>query len=247
MVASTEEHIVIRRVSVVSAVLITLGLATEEAQARDEWQFEIIPHLWAAGTDADVTMGSQTASVKREFADVDLAGSVLGVAQRDGLIVWTQLDYLRLNTDELKYVRTDGELESDAFLATMAVGHQFGDADGRTFDVLLGVRHFALESKLTLQDVGQFEREADLNDLLIIVRPSWPFADGWRFDTTMSIGAGDSELTWELQPQFEYLLADGVTFRVGYRHVFYEIKSNAYKWEGAFRGLIVGFGAMFGG
>jgi hypothetical protein len=230
------------------AVFLSTLLLASQARAQDDWSYEITPYLWAAGTDADVTLDAQTVRVKREFVAVDLAGSVLGVGQRDRFVIWTQLDFLRLDTDELERAPAGGRLESDAFLATLGFGYQFGQRGGRTVDVLLGARHISLDSKFTLNGVGRFKRDEVFTDPLIIVRPSWPLGERWRFNPTVSLGGGDSQLTWELQPQFQWLIVDRFALRLGYRRVFYRIESDGgrNKWDGAFQGVIIGIGGMFG-
>jgi hypothetical protein len=236
----------ISSVKAAATILSTLGLLASEAQAQDDWKLEFTPYLWAGGTDADVTLDSQTARVKREFVDVDLAGSVLGVAQRNRFVIWTQLDYLSLDTDELERAPAGGRLESEAFLATLGFGRQFGQPGERTVDVLLGARYLALDSTLTLNGLGRFRGDKDFTDAVVIVRPSWQFAERWRFNPTMSLGGGDSELTWELQPQIQYWITDDFAMRFGYRRVFYEIESHdrRNRWDGAFQGLIIGIGGI---
>jgi hypothetical protein len=246
---TAEERIMSGGLSAAAAILATLGLLALEAHAQDDWKGEFTPYVWAAGTDADVTVDSQTARVKREFNEVDLAGSVLGVAQLNSFVIWTQLDFLRLDTDELDRTPTGGTLETDAFLATVGFGRQFALSGGRTIDVLLGARHLALDSKLTLNGPGRFRRDRTVTDPVIIVRPSWQFAERWRFNPTFSVGGGgDSELTLELQPQIQYWIMDRFALRFGYRRVFYEIESDdkRNKWDGAFQGLIIGIGGFFG-
>jgi hypothetical protein len=245
-----QEHIMSGRLNAVAAVLSILGWLAAPAHARDDWQGELTPYLWAAGTDTDVTVDSQTARVKREFREVALAGSVLGVAQRNTFVIWTQLDFLRLDTDELERPPAGGTLETDASFVTVGFGHQFGEPSGITVDVLFGARHVALDSKLTLNAVGRVERDRDFTDPVLIVRPSWPFAERWRFNPTVSIGGGaDSDLTWELQPQIQYWIIENFALRFGYRYVFYKIESADKRnaWDGAFQGLILGVGGFFGG
>jgi hypothetical protein len=50
------------------------------------------------------------------------------------------------------------------------------------------------------------DRSADNNvfEDILAVRPGLALSRNWFFSPAMSIGAGDSHLTWQLSPQFVY-------------------------------------------
>jgi len=54
--------------------------------------------------------------------------------------------------------------------------------------------------------MGVGDRGADNNvyDGFLAVRPDLALSRNWVFSPAMSIGAGDSDLTWQLSPQFVY-------------------------------------------
>jgi hypothetical protein len=245
-VATSWEYIVS---SSTTARLLALALLVPVAhvQAQDDWNLELSPYLWAVSTDADVTVDAQTARVKRDFEDVDLGGSVLSAAHIARVALWMQLDFLTLDTDELERSPVPGRLETDVFLATLGVGYQFSGPRGSTFDVLLGVRRLGLDSKLTLNGVGRFAQDDDFTDAVVIVRPSWSLGERWRFNPTLSFGGGDSKVTWELQPQLQYLITDSIALRFGYRRIYYKIDSHERvdEWDGALQGMIFGIGGLF--
>jgi outer membrane protein OmpA-like peptidoglycan-associated protein len=65
----------------------------------------------------------------------------------------------------------------------------------------------------------------------------------------MSIGGGvDADLIWELQPQLQFQINDNLGLRFGYRNLYYDLESDngANKFDGSYRGLIVGLGGTFG-
>lgn len=247
-----------RRASAVAALLASGITVPSHAQERD-WKFEITPYVWAAGIDADVTVGSRTAAggrtvtIDKSFSDVldaiDIAGSFLTVAQFGHVVIWGQADYLNLSTDELDDAPARGELDTDVFMGTLAVGYQFGGwKEGQSFDVLLGARYLSLENELQLDGIGTFKGDRDVTDPVLILRPSLRLSDRWRFNPTMSFGTGgDSEKTYELQPQFQFQINDNLAMRFGYRRLYYEIENDVGNaWDGAFQGLIIGIGGTFG-
>lgn len=228
-------------------LMLALLVRAEQLHAQGDWNLELAPYLWTVGTDADVTLDSQTARIKREFDNVDLGGSILGAGRIDRFVIWSLLDFLALDTDELDRVPSRGRLQTDLSLATLGFGYQFGGRGGNSLDVLLGVRRLSLDSKLMLNGVGRFTQDEDFTDAVVIVRPGWSLAERWLFDPTIALGGGDSELTWELQPQFQYRLTDSIAIRFGYRYVYYRLDSDdrVSHWDGAIDGLIFGIGGLF--
>jgi len=242
--------------TIATAVAVTLAIAAApSAQAQDEnWSFEFAPYLWGAGLDTDITIGDRTASVERDFSDIvealDIGGGIMAGARVGHFVAVTQIDYLALDTDELDDVPTRGRLETDVLMAMLAFGYRFDRGrPGAHTDLLFGARSLSLDNKLTLDGLGSVERDKDFVDPIVMLRPSFPLGRRWRFNPTISFGAGgDSEKTWELQPQFQFQISDNVGLRIGYRRLYYEIDSEngQNKFDGAFQGLIIGIGGTFG-
>jgi outer membrane protein OmpA-like peptidoglycan-associated protein len=241
-----------------AAIAVTVVIATTApcAQAQDEnWGFEVAPYLWGAGIDADVSVGNQTVTVERDFGDIvdalDIGGGLMAGGLFNRFVVVTQIDYLSLDSDELDDAPARGRVEAESLMAVLAMGYRFGgERPGKHFDVLLGARNLSLDTTLTLDGLGKFERDRDYVDPILMLRPSFPLGQRWRFNPTMSFGTGgDSEKTWEVQPQFQFQISDNVAARFGYRRLHYEIESeNGVKsFDGAFEGLIIGIGGTFGG
>ena len=230
-----------------------LGIAAVAAQAQVDpskqapvalenqgggWQLELTPYAWLAGIEGDVTVGGQETEFDKGFSDivdaVDIGGSLLAIAQYDRYLVWGQVDYFATDTDNLDVEDRPegGSLETKMLLGEVAVGYQVdGWMDGQTFDFLVGVRTLHLENDLTVTGVGEGSSENDLVDPILVMRPSiqvFPSKiDGLRFNPTLAIGGGgDSDLVYELQPQFQYQISDTVAARVGYRTVGYRFKGD---------------------
>ena len=111
----------IRTVAAAIAVSSVLGSSAAIAQ-ENAWGFEVTPYLWASGIDADVAVRGREGEVDLKFDDlidaVDIAGALLGVAYYNRFVVWTQLDYMSLDSNELDSDEQParGRLESDVFM-----------------------------------------------------------------------------------------------------------------------------------
>jgi opacity protein-like surface antigen len=243
---------IMARTGTALATLIAIGAPTLSAQAADDsWKFEITPYIWTSGVDGDVTVQGHTANIDVSFSDMmdvtDASFSFLGVAQYQRLVFWAQVDYLSQDTDELDDPPPNARVELDSTITTLAVGYQFdGWAKGQTYDVLVGWRQFALDKKLTVTGVGTLEKDTDINDIVLVVRPSIQLSDRWRFNPTLSYGSGDSESSYELQPQFQYQFSQNWAARLGYRILSYDIEYDANnKVDVSFSGFILGLGGTF--
>jgi hypothetical protein len=237
-----------------TATVALLALPALAAGAVGGLSGEVVPYLWAAGIDGDVSVRGQEVDVDVGFGDlvdkVDIGGSALGVLRYDRWVLWGQVDYFSLSSDELGGRRgrqVDSELETNSLIWTLAVGYQFaGRRPGQTVDVLIGARQLSLENELTLAGLGTFKRDKDFIDAILVVRPNLPLSDRVVFNLILSVGSGASDLTWELWPQLEFRLAAPWVAQLGYRRLQYDIDGgNGNSFDAAFHGLTLGLGARF--
>ena len=234
--------------AVATAISVSASLPLQAAES-DTWKFELTPYFWGAGIDADVEVANRPAEIDASFSDIadnlDMTAAVLATAQYNAWVTWLQVDYLDLSSD---LSRVSGNLESKLTMATLGFGYQFqGWKKGQTFDVLLGVRNLKLDNELTLDTLGGFSGDRDVTDAVIILRPSLQLSERWRFNPTLSYGSGDSESTYELQPQFQFQAWENAALRLGYRKLGYDIESSrGNTFDGAFEGPFIGIGIMLG-
>lgn len=251
-----------RIVGIVVAVLMMAACGIHAAEPQG-WKFEVTPYAWLAGLEGDVTVNGQTADFEKKFSDlfeaVDGAVSLLGVAQYGRYLVWGQVDYFSMSTDALDVEDQPqgGSLDSEMLLGELAVGYQIdGWSEGQTFDLLVGVRSLSIKNDLTVYGAGTVssdDRDKESRvDAILVVRPSMPVfpskIEGLRFNPTIAIGGGDSDLVYELQPQFQYQITENIAARLGYRTVGYKLKGNKNEDNEVninLAGLIAGIGFTF--
>ena len=85
---------------------------------------------------------------------------------------------------------------------------------------------------------------------MVYVLPSLPLfpskIEGLRFNPVLGIGAGDSDLAYELWPQVQYQMTDSIAARLGYRRVGYKFEDdNDNELNIAMAGLTLGVGVTF--
>lgn len=243
----------------VAAVLVMAASAGYAAEPQG-LKVELTPYVWFAGIEGDVTVNGQTADFDKSASDLfdalDVGGSLLGIVQYNRFLVWGQVDYFSLSTDELDVQDrpAGGSLDSKMTLGEVAVGYQVdGWMEGQTFDLLVGARFLHMDNELEVYGAGTRSKTNDLADPIFVVRPSiliFPSKiQGLRFNPTLAIGGGgDSDLVYEMQPQIQYDFNDRISARFGYRRVGYKFKGDNNEdneLNVALAGLILGVGVKF--
>jgi len=203
--------------------------------------------VWAAGIDADVTVHGKEFEINQKFSDliehVDAAASLLMVAEKNKWQVYAQGDYVSLNADGNKGP-VHGEIDANTAILTGGFGYEFdGFNDKSKMAVLLGARYTHMDNEVTLNHLSSGKQNNDILDGLVILRGRYNFTDKFRFSPTLNIGAGDSDLTYELQPEFQYDITDTMSARFGYRRVHYKEEFNdTSEFDGEMSGFILGLG-----
>lgn len=218
------------------------------AAEDDTWKLEFAPYIWGAGVDADVKVRGRSASINRSFSDIaknlDMAGAFVARGQYNNWVTRAQVDYLDLSSN---LDRPSGSLDSKVTMSTLAFGYQFKPTTRMTIDALLGARYLSLDNKLQLDAVGTLKGNRNYTDPIVMLQPRFQLSKQWAFDLELAYGAGgDTDYTYEVQPQLEYQPWSHVALRAGYRLLHYKIKSGQDEFDGAFEGPFIGVGIVFG-
>ena len=204
-----------------------------------------------AAIDGDIKLKRQDFEVSADFKDIfdqtKYGGSVTLEANRNRWVNFLQLDYLALENDDVK-TRHSGEdihLEADSLLATFATGYRFTINQRNTLDLMAGVRYAGMDIDLDLDAAGNLSSDQEIYDAILMVRPRVVLAENWHLMLSFSVGAGDSDLTWELFPEIIYDTGGNLDFRIGYRDLNYENKKGNDEIDFSMRGMLLGVGFTF--
>jgi outer membrane receptor protein involved in Fe transport len=242
------------RMATVWMVLVVFGLSAGTARAAEGgWSFEVLPYLWAVGIDADVKVGGTKVDVSADASDLirylDFGASLLAKVQKDRWANRLQVDYFELSDDK-DVDKIDGakvEVDSDSLFLTVATGIQLDNLpEWVSLELLGGLRYAHMKNKLKISGLGSNENNQDIFDGVFVLWPSFRFSKHWGFNLPLSVGAGDSDLTFDLQPQFQFNFTDTWKAILGYRYLYYDTEgSRGNSFKGAFQGFMLGFGAAF--
>jgi hypothetical protein len=250
---------------VVALCLALTALAPSASADEGSVQVELAPYAWLAGIDGDVSAGGRSASFDDSFSDlihdVDAGAMIMGSLRYKRLVIFGQFDYIELSSDadltaDLRPdplpigIELDGDV--DTTIATVGIGWHFDLFRKHELDLLLGARRLSLDMKLKGPDQSVSESE-DITDTIVILSPVFHLSEKWAFRPIMSYGiAGDSDTTYELQPQLHYRLSPTLTLGVAYRRLHYDESSGQKntldyrEFDGDISGMLIGIAWRFG-
>ncbi|MFZ1296184.1 MAG: hypothetical protein WAR81_18415, partial [Pseudomonadales bacterium] len=135
-------------------------------------------------------------------------------------------------------------LKSDSTLGVVATGVRFHAGQRSTIDALVGVRYIKLDTDFKIQNVGEVDGSSTQYDGVVMLRPRLALSKYWTFSPTLSVGAGDSDLVWEMAPEFVYDCC-GTEFRFGSRNLNYDLENGHDSADISISGPVIGVGFAF--
>lgn len=82
-------------------------------------------------------------------------------------------------------------------------------------------------------------------DAAIAAKVKAPFADKWNFVGYADIGAGGSDLTYQLKAGVNWQFSQSISAKFGYRHLYQDYTKDDIKWHITTSGMYAGLGIMF--
>ncbi|MBK9468553.1 MAG: outer membrane beta-barrel protein [Gammaproteobacteria bacterium] len=236
------------------AVQSAMPAAAEDA---DKCCFRLTPYYWAVGIDGNLEINDEQGSTDIDFNqdigdvtdNLEFNGSLMLEHNKGNWSNFAAVDYIKTENDDtdINVAGSEIEVEADTLLATAATGYRFGAGGDSWVDLLVGVRYGKLDLEFNEKNgPGSINADDDLVDGIVMLRPRVALGRNWAFSPTASVGAGDSDLVWELAPELVYTNnCCNLEVRFGYRTVNYEIEEGDAEADFSFQGPMVGLGFAF--
>lgn len=209
----------------------------EQPQPRGNWEFELGLYGFIAGIDGTVSAGTQSADISFDIEDIldhlDMTFMAEASAKKDRFRISGDLLYLGLSGDgspigpRFNYAK----IEMDTLLSTVAATYAVWEQPGCFLEIGGGFRYMGMDTDLGFFDTTGRNRnlfesgDVDLWDALAVVRFGYQFSPKWAFRFYGDIGAGDSDLTWQVFGTLAYAVTENTYATLGYRYLDYELGS----------------------
>lgn len=228
-----------------SAVSLLSGSLLAIPAVAQEWQWSVVPYVWASDIGVDVFVGDdEVIGADIGFDDIldktDFASQLHIEGQRGRGGFFFDVTFLNLGSTQTTGARPPlpggTQIKSD-LKTTLAEAGGFYRLSGDThgLDLIFGARvidldltlDFALPPPLT--GTQELSGSDTFTDGFAGLRYSTPFAERWIFTARGDVGAGDSDLAWNASAYFGYAVGKQPQNLIlfGYRHLELEFKESS--------------------
>lgn len=236
------------------------------ANDTDEWQFEFTPYLLAASMDGTVGVQGHTFDVDASFNDIleDLDTGFMGLitAQKYPWFFGLEGVYMKLENEGAfevtgpgGIVSGDGKLDvtNSMYVLQGSVGYRLIDSETK-LDAIGAIRYTKLEADIDIKvdytpPIFDGNLSADGSDswadLVAGMRVLHPITKDVSLVGYADIGAGGSDLTYQIIAGLNWEFKKGLTAKVGYRHLYWDYKNDGTVWDVAATGPYLGLGLQF--
>jgi len=204
----------------ITLVLLAFGFLGQSASAED-WDWQIAPYLWTSSISSDLALGPVEIDTEVEFSDIlDLfdGGGLLHIeAQRGAQGFFGDVVFLALEPDD-SFSPVGGETDADLDTLILEAGylHKFPHANGFA-GVEVGLRYWNFDLSLEPALIAGIDRDKDWVDGFVGFRFNRELSGQWSYVGRANVGAGGSDLTWELDGTFLRERENGDALAIGFK------------------------------
>ena len=239
------------------------------AQEVDKWQYEFTLYGWLPNIDGALKYslppgegGSVSIDSSKILDSLDMTFMGTFEARYNKLSLSTDIIYLDLSNSKNKEVLVGQNpgVPFDAYVHVGITGWQISGIAG--YDMIQtnrlrlafigGLRYFTLDADANLSLIGQgpldpqtiLSKSISLWDGIVGIRGAFMLNKNWYLPYYADIGAGDSDLTWQLFVGIGYQFNWG-NIKLGYRYLKYDQDDDEFLQDFEFYGPILGVGFRF--
>ncbi|MEH6636270.1 MAG: hypothetical protein V7700_12160 [Halioglobus sp.] len=217
---------------------------------EDHWVIGGSAYLWAAGVDGTSAEGDD---LDISFTDIakDLDGGVMGVvaAQHGKWTLIADIIYLTIQQDTNTTAnliglpqKIDTNVKLKGFISTFGAAYRVVEGEKSQLDLLAGARYgymdvdfdAVIDSEKTTYADSDYSLDGILGFQALI-----NLNHSWYLSFYADIGAGDSELTWQVWPGVGYRVGD-LDAVAGYRRLEWETDNGDTFEDLGFSGPMLG-------
>jgi opacity protein-like surface antigen len=243
-------------------------LAAQTTQPADQWQFEVVPYLWASAMKGGVQGGAlPRVDVDMSFSDIldqlDF-GLMGGLEARKGRVgILADAIYMKVSAGA-RAKRTgpgpigatataSADLEIEQTMLAAALAYRI--SSGQTaIDLIGGARYSDIDAKANI--AGSFfgvtrsrsrSGDKDWIDPYVGIRVLHPLGARWMLTGYLDYGGFGvgSDSTWQAIAGAEYAFSKTVSVKFGYREIDVDYDKSGFVYDMRNKGAYLGVGIKF--
>jgi hypothetical protein len=214
------------------------------------WEFRFAPYLWAQSLDGTTGVRGLEGDVNVGFGDIlsDLDFAFMGAfeARHGRWSILTDVNYAELSDsfNARDVIFSDGGIKMKQFLGNVTLNYRAMENAGTVIDLYAGTRLNWIDLDIHVNEVTgtRLNRSGDESwaDAIIGARFQTALGGKWFFRASGDIGAGGSDLTWQVSGLFGYKLSDTCNIGIGYRGLGTDYKNGGFTYDVTAHGPVLG-------
>ena len=222
----------IRKLACLTAIPLALSTTAAVAQERsaDRWNWGAEAYFWGASLGGKTSSGSNVDLGIDKIVDGLKFGAMGTIAGRKGKwSAFADMIYLDIGDSGSAPVNVGGvpvpvsaSLDLKGFITTAGGGYRIYEQSRTSLDATFGVRYVWLDARLDLSVAALPSVRLDESganwDAVVGLRGRTELNDKWYLTYYADVGAGDSNLTWQVLGAVNYRL-EKVDLTFGYRYL----------------------------
>jgi hypothetical protein len=244
--------------------------AKNTSGTADKWQYELTIYGWLPSIDGSLKYGlppEDGGDVGVDASDIldslNFVFMAAGEARYNKLSFGMDVIYMDLSNsksadilvgpDPGEPLSIDGGLSLTAWLVTGVAGYDLVQTDKARMGLIGGFRYLTLDADLDITIKGPLPETPppahlsgsnDFWDGIVGVKGAFMLGKNWYIPYYADIGAGDSQLTWQLYAGIGYQFHWG-DIKLGYRYLEYDMDDDKFVQDLKFYGPLMGIGFRF--
>jgi len=214
----------IRRIALVLGLLVcaSRGLAAQTAAEPERWRFTFTPYVWMSGLKGTIGVGSNISDVDVAFTegaeDFEFGFAGLFEGRRPPWVLRTDFFYVSLSDDEATSAGNTLTVGQDELMLHPEVGYTLLARAWGGVDGLIGARYWNLGVDLSGPGQG-ISADRSWMDGTVGANVRYHAGEKWRLVAKADVGAGGSNLIWQLYGGAGYDLGRCCALVAAWRHL----------------------------
>lgn len=252
---------------VILSLSVALGsLQAVSASEREGWQYEFTPYLLMAGLDGTVGVQGHATDIDASFSDLldNLEAGFMGIfeARNGRWMLGLEGVYMKLGSDGAFDITGPGgvvsvggrvDVESTMMIWQGSVGYRVLD-EVTKLDLVGAVRYTDLDVDIGVSatvapppfgGARSASGSESWADLVIGLRALHPVSEKVALAGYVDVGAGGSDLTYQLIAGVNWSLSETFVVKAGYRYLYWDYEDGGTVWDVAASGPYLGLGIRF--